>query len=421
MSIMEKDKGSIMNFEEKLNQYAKLIARCGIHVEEGQPIVLQCPVLCQDFARQIVHELYEAGASEVIVHWTDDKIARMRYDYAPLSVLETVPQWRVDSKLDYVKANGAYVSITGSDPECFKGVNPVKLKTANKANEKANKEFFDLMMRSAFKWNVSAVPTEAWAKKVYPDVPVHEAVAKLWEAIFNSLRIGDGDPVERWDEHGRILGEKCRILNTYQFKSLHYQSANGTDFYVELPKNHRWEGGADTAANGIKYFANMPTEEVFTMPERTSARGTLVSSLPLCYDGELITDFTLTFEGGKVVAYTAKEGEETLKRLLEMDEGSAYLGEVALVPVTSPVKAQNVMFYNTLFDENAACHLALGACYPTNVAGGAAMSEEELKAAGGNVSSVHEDFMVGTEDLSIVGTTWDGEKVQIFKDGNWAI
>lgn len=410
-----------MNFQDKLQAYAKLIACWGVHVEPGQTVVLQCPVNCQNFARLVVRELYEAGAKDVVIHWVDDEIARMRYEYAPLEVLEDFPQWRVDSRLIYVKEGAAYISISGSDPEAFKGVDAIKMIAANKASSAANKEFFDMMMRSTFKWNVSAVPTAAWAKKVFPECSESEAMEKLWEAIFHTLRIGYGDTVELWKAHGELLGEKCRLLNDYQFKTLHYTNSIGTNFYVDLPKHHRWEGGADTAPNGIKYFANMPTEEVFTMPDRLSARGTLVSALPLVYEGCLIKDFTLTFDQGKVVAYHAAEGEDILKRLLEKDEGSAYLGEVALVPVTSPVRAEGVMFYNTLFDENAACHLALGACYPTNIEGGAAMTEEELKAAGGNVSSLHEDFMVGTDDLSITGTTWDGKEVQIFKNGNWAI
>ena len=410
-----------MNFEEKLQQYAKLVARCGVNVEPGQDVVLRCPVVCQDFARMIVKELYEAGAREVIVHWNDDQIARMRYDYAPMEVFEDFPQWRVDSLLMYAKKDAAFISITGTDPEAFKGVSPEKMTAAGRASDKANKEFYDMMLCSQFKWNVSAVPSEAWAKKVFPDVPVEEAVKKLWEAIFNTLRIGEGDAVERWLEHGRILNEKCRMLNAYQFDSLHYKNSIGTDFTVGLVKNHRWEGGSDTAANGIKYFANMTTEEVFTMPDRMRADGKLVSALPLCYEGNLIKNFELTFENGKVVDFKAEEGSDVLERMLNMDEGAAYLGEAALVPCTSPVAQQNILFYNTLFDENASCHFALGACYPTNLLGGADLSDDELKARGGNISMNHVDFMVGTKDLSVTGKTADGREVQIFKDGVWAI
>jgi len=410
-----------MTFEEKLQEYAKLIARCGVNVEKGQKVVLRCPVVCQDFARMIVKELYEAGAEEVIVHWNDDAVARMRLEYAPMAVVETFPQWRVDSQLMYAKEHAAFISITGTDPEAFKGVDPEKMAASGRASEKANKEYYDMMLRSEFKWNVSAVPSEAWAKKVFPDVSAEEAVRKLWEAIFHALRIGEGDAVARWDAHGKNLGEKCRIMNAYQFKELHYTNASGTDFTIGLPENHRWEGGADTAKSGIRYFANMPTEEVFSMPHRLKADGTLVSALPLSYEGNMITDFKLTFEKGRVVDFSAKEGQEVLARMLDMDEGARYLGEVALVPCASPVADQGILFFNTLFDENASCHFALGACYPTNLEGGAALSEEELNERGGNTSMIHVDFMVGTKDLSVVGTTASGEKVQIFRDGNWAI
>lgn len=410
-----------MNFEEKLQQYAKLIARCGVHVEAGQDVVLRCPVEFQHFARMVVKELYEAGAREVIVHWNDDAISRMRYDYAPMEVFETFPQWRVDSQLMYAREHAAFISIIGTDPEAFKGVDSEKMVVAGRTADTANKEYHDMMLRSEFKWNVSAVPSRAWAKKVFPDLPEEEAMTQLWEAIFHALRIGDGDPVERWEKHGKRLRGKCDLLDQYQFVSLHYENSLGTDFTVGLPENHRWEGGTDTAPNGIEYFANMPTEEVFTMPHRLKANGRLVSAMPLSYEGKLITDFTLDFKDGKVVAFSAKEGEDVLARMLDMDENARYLGEVALVPVQSPVAEQGILFYNTLFDENAACHFALGACYPTNLIGGAALAEEELLEKGGNVSMIHEDFMVGTKDLSIVGTTADGQQVQIFKDGNWAI
>lgn len=410
-----------MNFEEKLAQYARLVARCGINVEEGQDIVLRSSVAFADFTRMVVKELYEAGAREVIVHWSDDQIARMRYDYAPLEVFEKYEQWRVDSVLTYAKNDAAFVTITGSDPEIFKGVDAAKMIAAGKAADAATREFHDMMLRSAFKWNVVAVPSVNWAKKVFPDVSAEEAVEKLWEAIFHALRIGEGDAVARWKAHGTNLRGKCDMLDKYQFVSLHYKNSLGTDFTVGLPKNHRWEGGTDTSPKGIEYFANMPTEEVFTMPHRQKCEGRLVSALPLSYEGNMIVDFTLDFKEGKVVDFSAKEGQDVLERMLNMDENARYLGEVALVPQKSPVAEQEILFYHTLFDENASCHFALGACYPTNLIGGAELSEEELRERGGNTSMIHVDFMVGTSDLSVVGTTADGEEVQIFKDGNWAI
>lgn len=410
-----------MTFEEKLEQYARLIARCGVNVEEGQDVVLRCPVESKDFVRLIVKELYKAGAREVIVHWSDDQIARLRYEYAPMEVFETFPQWRVDSQLMYAREHAAFISITGTDPEAFKGVDQSKMAAAGKASEKANKEYYDMMLRSEFKWNVAAVPSEAWAAKVFPDSPKEERMEKLWEAIFHALRIGEGDVVARWEEHGRLLGEKCRLLNEYQFVSLHYENSLGTDFTVGLPENHRWEGGADTSPNGISYFANMPTEEVFTMPHRLKAEGRLVSALPLSYQGNLIRNFTLVFKNGRVEEFTAEEGQEVLQHMLDMDEGARHLGEAALVPYPSPVAEQGILFYNTLFDENASCHFALGACYPTNLEGGAELEEEDLKERGGNLSMNHVDFMIGTRDLSVTGITKDGKKVPVFRNGNWAL
>ncbi len=410
-----------MNFEEKLQQYARLVARCGIHVEAGQDIVLRTPVDCADFTRMIVKELYEAGARDVIVQWSDDKIGRMRFEYAPMEVFETFPQWKVDENLAYAKAGDGFVTVTGTDPEAFKGVDVDKMVAANKASDAANKEFINMMLRMDFKWNVVAVPTLEWAKKVFPDTLEDEAVAKLWDAIFHTMRIGEGDAVARWEAHANNLAEKCRILNKYQFDALHYENSLGTDFTVGLVEGHHWEGGADTADSGVKFFANMPTEEIFTMPHRLRAEGRLVSSMPLSYNGNMIDHFSLTFKEGRVVDFSAEEGEDVLSRMLDMDEGARRLGEVALVPYASPISDLGILFYNTLFDENASCHFALGASYPTNMDGSEGLSEDELKERGGNASMIHVDFMVGTRDLSVTGLTKDGRKVPVFRNGNWAI
>lgn len=409
-----------MTFEEKQREYARLIAGSGICVEKGQDVVLRGPVEGYLFVRMIIEECYKAGAHDVITLWEDAESARLRYDYADLSVFEEVKSWRVEPLLEYARSEGAFISITGSDPEVFKGVDADKQRAAMKASSVALKEYYEKMTKSAFKWNVSAIPTVGWAKKVFPDCTEEEAVLNLWEAIFKAVRIGDGDPVALWTAHAKTLAEKSKVLNEKQLVRLHYTNSIGTDFTVGLVKNHRWEGGADTAKDGGTYFANMPTEEVFTMPHRMKADGVLVSALPLSYQGNLIRNFTLTFREGRVEEFTAEEGYESLKRLLDTDEGSRRLGEVALVPLPSPVADQGILFYNTLFDENASCHFALGECYSTNLEGGAKLTPEALKEQGGNQSDNHVDFMIGTKDLNIVGYTEDGEEFVVFKNGTWA-
>lgn len=409
-----------MTFDEKLRAYARLIASSGIHIKKGQDVVLRCPVECYSFARLLVEESYKEGAHDVIVIWDDALTERIRYEYAELSVFEEYPQWKADLLLQYARTDAALISISGTDPEVFKGVDTRKQRIAMKAANAALKEYYDKMTRGEFKWNVSAVPTMDWAKKVFTDCSGQEAISRLWEAIFKAVRIGEGDPVELWEEHASKLADKCKFLNDKQFVKLHYKNSFGTDFIVGLVKNHRWEGGADIFKDGSHYFANMPTEEVFTMPHRQQADGTVVSALPLSYQGNLIRNFSLTFKNGRVEDFAAEEGYESLKLLLETDEGSRHLGEVALVPLPSPVAEQGILFYNTLFDENASCHFALGECYPTNMLGGSEISEDELIALGGNTSDNHVDFMVGTKDLDITGYTADGKAFAVFRNGNWA-
>jgi len=410
----------IMTFDERLRAYAHLIANSGIHIQKGQEVVLRCPVECYSFARLLVEESYKAGAHDVIVMWDDALTSRIRYEYAELPVFERYPQWKADSLLQYARTGAAFISISGTDPEVFKGVDAGKQRLAMKATNAALKEYYDLMTRGEIKWNVSAVPTMNWAKKVFSDCSEQEAMSRLWDAIFKAVRIGEGDPVALWEEHASKLSDKCKFLNDKQFVKLHYKNSLGTDFMVGLVKNHRWEGGADVFKDGSHYFANMPTEEVFTMPHRLQAEGTLVSALPLSYQGNLICDFSLTFKNGRVEDFTAKEGYESLKLLLDTDEGSRHLGEVALVPLPSPVAEQEILFYNTLFDENASCHFALGECYSTNIIGGSELQKEELNSLGGNTSDNHVDFMVGTKDLDITGYTSDGESFVVFQSGSWA-
>lgn len=405
--------------EEKIREYARLVVHTGVNAQPGQEIVISCPVEHYEFARLLIEEAYSAGAGEVIMKWSDSVETRQYYENASDEVLSTVPEWKAESYNYYSRRGAGYISVSGSDPESLKGVDPKKMHIRSAAMDKALEEHYKLMMSSEIPWTVAAVPQKQWAKKVFPGMSEEDAMRSLWEKILKAVRIGDGDAVQKWQEHDSFLKEKCRMLNAYAFEKLHYQNSLGTDFTVGLVKNHIWEGGSEVAGTGTVFEANMPTEEIFTMPDCRVAEGTLVSALPLSYRGNLIKGFSLTFRQGQVVEYHALEGEETLKSILDGDEGSRSLGEVAIVPYSSPISQMKTLFYNTLFDENASCHFALGECYPTTVKGGAQMSEEELANVGGNSSMNHVDFMVGTDDLTIIGIRENGEEVVLFKDGDW--
>jgi len=410
-----------MTFEEKKEEYASLIVKAGVHVRKGQRVFLRCVIDAVDFGHLIMKKAYEEGASYVDVQWFDDVADRLGYEYAPIEVFEKFPQWTADKFNTYAKTDVAFIAVVGSDPEALKGVDTAKIAAHMKAAEAAMKEYRKLQSTMGFKWNVVAAPTKSWAKKVFPELNEDVAVTRLWDSIFGACRVGQGNAYERWMEQAKVLKEKCTQLNAWELDSLHYENSIGTDFTVGLVDGYKFEGGADIdKVDGQPFFANIPTEECFTMPDNRRAEGVLVSALPLSYQGNLIEHFRLTFKDGKVVDYDAEKGKEALKLLLDSDEGSRRLGECALVPYPSPVAAQGIMFFETLFDENAACHFALGACYETNLIGGENMSEEELASHGGNSSMNHVDFMVGTKDLKITGTRKNGEKVAIFENGTWA-
>ena len=409
-----------MNHMEKLLKYARLIVRTGANVQKAQSVVLNCSVENYDFGRMVVQEAYKAGVKDVIVFWNDVKISRLKYDYASLEVLGNVPAWQAESRNYYAEQKAAVISIIGSDPQAYLGVDSEKLKVSSQASAKAFEPYYKKMMNSDFQWCVAAVPEVKWAKKVFPNHSDEEAVAKLWNAIFDSVRIGKEDAVKVWEKHNAFLSEKCALLNDYHFESLHYKNSLGTDFTLGLQKDHIWEGGGEYTSDQVYFFANMPTEEIFTTPDCYRAEGTLVSSVPLGYQGNLIENFSITFHEGKVTDYKAEKGVDILKIIIETDEGSNRLGEVALVPYDSPISNTGILFYDTLFDENAACHFALGECYPTTIKDGGKMSEEKLKAVGANQSKAHVDFMIGTNDLEITGITKDGREICVFKNGNWA-
>ena len=404
-----------------LQKYATLVVKVGVNLQKDQILVINSPIECAEFARCIAEEAFAAGAHEVVVSWGDELLAHIRYQQGQKELFTEFPEWRQKFYMDYAEQGAAFVSIAARDPEIFNDIEPEKLKLSQQAAGAALLEYRARLMNNRNTWCVVSVPTASWAAKVFPGVSEETAVAKLWDAIFKTVRIEpDNDPVAVWREHIAFLQKAAKFMNEHDFASLHYTNSLGTDLTIELPEGHIWAGGAELSELGIEFAANMPTEEVYTLPKRDGVNGTVAAAKPLNFNGNLIEGFKLTFKDGKVVDYSAEKGEEILKGLLETDEGACYLGEVALVPYDSPISKSGILFYNTLFDENASCHLALGKAYPTCIKGGETMDSVTLLQHGVNDSLLHEDFMIGTRDLAIVGTTKTGEKIQVFANGNFA-
>ena len=407
--------------EEKLREYAALLARVGLNIQPGQTLVISSPVECAGFARLCASAAYDAGCREVVMNWRDDVLAREKFLRAESSVFDEVPLWRRHFYNDYAREGAAYLSIAAEDPENLLGVDPDRLVRSQRAGGKALEEFYRLQMSSGFPWCIASIPIPSWAKRVFPGLPEEEAMEKLWDAIFRTMRItGDGQSAARWAEHTEMLARRKARLNELRFRTLHYTNALGTDLTVELPQDHIWEAGDDVTQKGQAFIANMPTEEIFTAPLRHGVNGVVCAAMPLVHDGNIIDKFRFVVREGKIVEATAEKGEDVLRAAISVDEGAAYFGEVALVPYDSPISNLKLLFYNTLFDENAACHLAFGEAYPC-IEGGRDMSKEQLKEKGLNDSITHVDFMIGTKDLSIVGTTHDGREIPVFVEGNFAL
>jgi aminopeptidase len=407
--------------QERLAKYAELIVKAGVNLQPGQTLVLSSPIESAPFARMVAETAYSHGAREVVMNWNDELSKKIKYVKAPAEIFDEFPEWMKDFYLFYSRGGAAFVSIYAEDPELMKEVEPDRIMRAQKAANSAIKEHRERLMSNHNAWNVVSVPTGSWAKKVFPEMSESEAIDALWEAILAAVRVDTPDPVAAWKAHKETLEKTIHWLNNKQFRQLHYQNSLGTDLTVTLPEGHLWTGGAEVTQQGIDFIANMPTEEVFTLPHKDGVNGHVVSSMPLQYNGKLIENFSLTFKDGKIVDYTAENGFESLKGLIETDEGSHYLGEVALVPFDSPISNAGILYYNTLFDENASCHFAIGKAYPVCLENGAEMNKSELEAAGVNDSLVHEDFMIGTPDLEITGITSQGEQIPVFRNGNFAV
>ena len=408
-------------FNEKLREYAALLVNVGMAIQPKQKAMMSVSVDAADLARLCAEEMYKAGASDVIMNWRDDRVARLRYLNAADELFDEVYDYQVS--LFDMAANDkfAILSIAGSDPENLKGVEPSRIQRSSIASSEKLEKFYTAQMASDIQWCVGAYPTLAWAKKVFPEASESEAVEKLWDAIFTACRVsGDGTAVRRWQKHTAAQKARIEKLNSYNFDRLVYKNSLGTDLTVKLPKNHIWCGASEMAGTGVEFVANIPTEEVFTVPHRDGVDGIVYSSMPLVLNGNVVENFWIRLENGVIVEAKAEKGEEYLISELNTDEGARHLGEVALVPYSSPIRESGILFYNTLFDENASCHFAFGAAYPSCVEGASALSKDEQKALGVNDSYTHIDFMVGTEDLSITGCTADGAVVEVFKNGGWA-
>ncbi|WP_055108047.1 aminopeptidase [Paenibacillus ihumii] len=408
------------NFEQKLQKYAELAVKIGVQIQKGQNLIINATLDSAELVRLIVKEAYNEGARFVKVNWSDDTVTRLRYDLAADESFLDEPKWYAGEMLEYVENDAAVLHVISSDPDLLNGVAPERLTNHQKTYSKAMSKYRQLQMANYFTWSIVAVPSKAWAAKVFPDLPEDQQVNALWEAIFRTVRVDQPDPVAAWKEHIANLSQKAEYLNNKRFQKLHYV-APGTDLTIELPADHLWVAAESDNDKGVSFLANMPTEEVFTAPLKTGVNGTVSSTKPLSYSGNIIDRFSLTFENGKIVDYKAEKGEATLKQLIEMDEGSRYLGEVALVPHNSPISQSGLLFYNTLFDENASNHLAIGVGYAFTLNGGTTMSQEQLREAGINQSLIHVDFMIGSAEMDIYGISANGEKEQIFSKGNWAI
>ena len=407
--------------QKQMEQFAELAVRVGANMQPGQTVVVRCDVACQEFAHLIVAKAYEFGAKKVIMQWSDEIVSRMGMLNQSVESLCEVPQWAIDQSQYFIDQKVCLISIKAGDPNIYKGCDPVKLKESALASGKAMINFRKATMSNLLRWTLVSIPTPAWAQQVFPGIPAEEAVDKMWDAIGHIMRLDREDPTEAWFAHIDVLTRRAAYLTSHNFETIHMYNAQGTDLYVGLAIEHEWIAAREMGQDGIPFTANMPTEEIFTAPHNKKINGTVVSALPLVNNGNIIDNFSITFKDGRVVDYTAEVGYEALKGLLTADEGVLSLGEIALIGKNSPIAESGILFFNTLFDENASCHLAFGQSYPTTVKNGNSLTDEQLAERGMNSSIKHVDFMVGTADLSITATTESGEEITVFVDGNWVI
>ncbi len=403
----------------RLRKYAALIAKCGVNVQKKQNVIIAAELDQPEFVEMLVKECYKLGARKVFVDWTHQPLSALNVKYCTESVLGSLEDWQVKKWEWMADTLPCRIYLTSEDPDGLAGIDQKKYASATAKRSKIIKPI-RRRMENKYQWCIAAVPGKDWAKKVFPGERASVAIEKLWEAIFTAARVTD-DPILEWEKHNADLAKRCEYLNSLSIKELIYKSSNGTDFRVGMiPEAIFMAGGENTQGSNIYYNPNIPTEEVFTSPKRGEAEGIVYSSLPLSYGGQLIDNFWFKFEGGKIVDCGAEQNADMLREMIGMDEGAAYLGECALVPYSSPIRKSGILFYNTLFDENAACHLAIGMGFTNVLRDFEKYTDDEAHALGINDSVIHVDFMIGTKDMSIKAVCADGKTVDIFTDGEWA-
>lgn len=409
-----------LSFDEKLRNYARLAVRVGLGVKPGQRVLVQAPVETAKLARLVVREAYAAGASFVDVRWDDDDVQLARFELAPDGTFDTISRWRVDAETETADAGGAVIAIRATNPNLLANVDAKRVSTYQKAWATYRQPYSAQVMTNRLNWNLISAPVADWAALMFPDASAEEAVEKQWDAIFAATRADLPDPVAAWEEHLAHLKGRREALNAKQYAALHFRGGE-TDLTVGLADNHLWGGGAADTTGGITFTANIPTEEVWTAPHRERVDGVVVSTKPLSYSGVLIDGIRIEFRDGRIVNASAKQGEAALKEMISTDEGSHRLGEVALVPHSSPISRSGLFFYNTLYDENAASHIAIGRAYRFNVAGGVDMTDEQFAQAGGNDSLTHVDWMIGSDQIDVDGITKDGNREPVMRGGEFVI
>ncbi len=409
--------------EKLLKTYAAFAVRRGVNVQKDQTLLINCPVDCAWFARLCAEEAFAAGAKDVVVHYNDEKLARMKVENASEETLADVKPWVLASYMDYVTSPGGAcaLNIVARNPEIYKGLPEQKVDTANKAQRGALRPYREYTMGDKIQWSIVALPSPAWAKKVFPDLAEDKAMEALWEAILDVTRMKEADPFAAWDKHIASMKAHADYLNAERFPSYHLKSKKGTDLVVGMADDYQWVVANSKTPQGYTFIPNVPTEELFSAPHKDKVNGTVYGTKPYVYNGNIMNNFKVTFKDGEVVDYDAETGKELLKSLLSTDPNAKRLGELALVAVSSPIYKKNILFYNTLFDENASCHIAFGAGYPGTIEGGAAMTREQLSAKGLNDSLVHDDVMVSDAGTDVYGVRADGSEVPLMQNGEWVI
>ncbi|WP_191300943.1 aminopeptidase [Deinococcus indicus] len=409
-----------LTFEEKLRNYARLAVRVGVGVKPGQRLLVQAPVETAQLARLVVREAYAAGASFVDVRWDDDDVQLARFELAPDGTFDQISRWRVDAEIETAEAGGAVLAIRATNPNLLGGVDAERVATHQRTLAAYRRPYTAQVMTNRLNWNLISAPVSGWAELMFPDATAEQAVAQQWDAIFAATRADQPDAVELWEAHLGDLKRRRDLLTGKQYAALHFRGG-GTDLTVGLADDHVWGGGAADTPGGITFTANIPTEEVWTAPHRERVDGTVVSTKPLSYNGTLIDGIRIEFSGGRITKASAEQGESALLKMIDTDEGSHRLGEVALVPHSSPISRSGLFFFNTLYDENAASHIAIGSAYRFNVKGGVDMPLEDFLAAGGNDSLTHVDWMIGSGEMDVDGVTKDGTREPVMRAGEFVI